>query len=65
MSRKHSTAPLPRYLPALLRELADRQLAPGCYEVRVWHDPWCAIFQGRSSCNCNPEVELPLALSRS
>ena len=42
-----------------LRHLARLGAFPrgDCARVEVFHDDWCAFFQGER-CNCNPEIRL-------
>ena len=30
---------------------------PAVHHMDIFHDDWCAIFQGKP-CNCNPDVKL-------
>jgi hypothetical protein len=55
-NQAHASNHIPAVLSTLGRNAA--RVRPGTVnEMRVAHDDWCGIFQGRV-CNCNPVTEL-------
>lgn len=44
------------YLNKLLEALEKGQLQKGFAEVNICHDSWCALLNGKGTCNCNPDI---------
>ena len=45
----------PNYLRILEEHLRNVEFAAGIHHVEIFHDDWCAVFEG-DTCNCTPEV---------
>jgi hypothetical protein len=43
-----------------IQELWDEgQIPPGTFtNVRILHDNWCGLLNGRTVCNCNPDIKI-------
>jgi hypothetical protein len=48
-------------LMPLMEAMLAQGVPPGVSSIRVAHDDWCGIYQGKR-CNCDPEVSLEWTL---
>ena len=48
----------PRFVPPnyLDQAIGMANLSPGIHHITVEHDDWCALLNGKGSCNCSPVV---------
>lgn len=44
-----------RWLPRMVAAMKER--GPGCFDLRVWHQRGCAIFNDRM-CDCEADCEV-------
>ena len=58
MSKRKTKVSQPHFLRKLVYLRRMGVLPDGVAKVDVYHDAWCAHFQGQA-CNCEPEIQVP------